>query len=121
MKNLFKIIFLLTFGLTANAQNIPFKSNELYPEGITYSKKQDAFFVSSLHYGKIGKVTRKGVYTEFINDKDLISTIGIRANEKANLLYVCVSDPGVSVKTVGQISAVNDGRAGIVDASITTG
>ncbi len=98
-KHLFKILFILTFTLSANAQNIAFNSNELYPEGIAYSKKQNVFFVSSLHYGKIGKVTRKGVYTEFISDKDLVSTIGIHANEKANLLYVCVSDPGVSVKT----------------------
>ena len=99
MKNLFKILFLFTFVITANAQNIAFNSNELYPEGIAYSAKQDVFFVSSLHYGKIGKVTRKGVYTEFITDNELISTIGIHANEKANLLYVCVSDPGVSTKT----------------------
>ena len=99
MKNLFKILFVLTFAFSANAQNIAFNSNELYPEGIAYSKKQDVFFVSSLHYGKIGKITRKGVYTEFITDKDLVSTIGIHANEKANLLYVCVSDPAVSVKT----------------------
>ena len=99
MQNLLKFLFVLTFALSANAQNIAFNSNELYPEGIAYSTKQDVFFVSSLHYGKIGKVTRKGVYTEFITDKDLVSTIGIHANEKANLLYVCVSDPGVSVKT----------------------
>jgi sugar lactone lactonase YvrE len=99
MRNLFKILFVLTFAFTANAQNIAFNSNELYPEGIAYSKKQDVFFVSSLHYGKIGKVTRKGVYTEFITDATLVSTIGIHANEKANLLYVCVSDPGVAVTT----------------------
>jgi hypothetical protein len=99
MKNLFNFLAILTFALSANAQNIAFNSSELYPEGIAYSKKQDVFFVSSLHYGKIGKVTRKGVYTEFITDKDLVSAIGIRANEKANLLYVCVSDPGVSVTT----------------------
>jgi sugar lactone lactonase YvrE len=99
MQNLFKILFVLTFVFSANAQNIAFNSNELYPEGIAYSKKQDVFFVSSLHYGKIGKVTRKGVYTEFITDAALVSTIGIHANEKANLLYVCVSDPGVAVNT----------------------
>jgi hypothetical protein len=99
MQNLVKILLISIFAISANAQNIPFNSNELYPEGIAYSKKQDVFFVSSLHYGKIGKVTRKGVYTEFITDKDLVSTIGIHANEKANLLYVCVSDPGVAVNT----------------------
>jgi sugar lactone lactonase YvrE len=101
MKNFFKILFALFFAISFNAkaQNISFNSNELYPEGIAYSKKQNSFFVSSLHYGKIGKVSRKGVYTEFITDAALVSTIGIHANEKANLLYVCVSDPGVSVKT----------------------
>lgn len=99
MKNLFKFLFLLSIAFSANAQNIAFNASELYPEGIAYSKKQDVFFVSSLHYGKIGKVTRKGVYTEFITDTDLVSTIGIHTNERANLLYVCVSDPGVSVKT----------------------
>jgi hypothetical protein len=99
MKNLFKFLFLFTLAFSTNAQNITFNSNELYPEGIAYSKKQDVFFVSSLHYGKIGKVTRNGVYTEFITDADLVSSIGIHANERANLLYVCVSDPGVSVKT----------------------
>ena len=99
MQNLFKILFVLTFALSANAQNIAFNSNELYPEGIAYSKKQDVYFVSSLHYGKIGKVTSKGVYTEFITDTALVSTIGIHANERANLLYVCVSDPGVAVNT----------------------
>ena len=99
MKNLLKFLAVLTFSLSANAQNIDFNSNELYPEGIAYSKKQNVFFVSSLHYGKIGKVTPKGVYKEFITDKELVSTIGIHANEKTNLLYVCVSDPGVSVKT----------------------
>jgi sugar lactone lactonase YvrE len=99
MQNLFKILVLSLFAFSANAQNIAFNSNELYPEGIAYSQKQDVFFVSSLHYGKIGKVTRQGIYSEFITDVDLISTIGIHANEKSNLLYVCVSDPGVSVKT----------------------
>ena len=56
------MLAVLSFATATNAQDIPFTSNELYPEGIAYSKKQDAFFVSSLHYGKIGKVTRKGVY-----------------------------------------------------------
>ncbi len=101
MKTTIKIVFMLfiAFNFNANSQSITFNSSELYPEGVAYSQKQDVFFVSSLHYGKIGKVNRKGVYTEFINDKDLVSAIGIHADEKRNLLYVCISDPGVSVKT----------------------
>jgi sugar lactone lactonase YvrE len=85
--------------IASQAQNIAFKETELYPEGTAYSKAQKTFFVSSLHYGKIGKVDLKGKYTEFINDDELVSTIGILADEKRNSLYVCISDPGVSVKT----------------------
>jgi hypothetical protein len=99
MKNLSKMLLALGFAISANAQNISFNSNELYPEGVAYSKKQNVFFVSSLHYGKIGKVTKDGVYSEFITDQELVSTIGIHANEKLNLLYVCISDPGVAVST----------------------
>jgi sugar lactone lactonase YvrE len=118
MQNLFKMLFVLVFAMSANAQNIPFNSNELYPEGIAYSKKQDVFFVSSLHYGKIGKVTRKGVYTEFITDAALVSTIGIHANEKLNLLYVCVSDPGVAVTTS---AATQMKLAKLIAYDLTTG
>jgi sugar lactone lactonase YvrE len=118
MQNLFKMLFVLAFALSANAQNIAFNANELYPEGIAYSKKQDVFFVSSLHYGKIGKVTRKGVYTEFITDAALVSTIGIHANEKANLLYVCVSDPGVAVTTS---TATQMKLAKLIAYDLTTG
>jgi hypothetical protein len=118
MRNLFKMLVLLTFALSAQAQSISFSSNELYPEGITYNKKQDAFFVSSLHYGKIGKVTSKGVYTEFITDKDLVSTIGIHGNEKQNLLYVCVSDPGVATNTT---AATQMKLAQLIAYDFTTG
>ena len=84
------------FTLTANAQSIRFNSNELYPEGTAYSKKQDIFFVGSIRYGTIGKVDRKGNYTPFINDPELVTTVGILANDEENLLYVTIADNGVS-------------------------
>ncbi len=98
MKNLFIAATLLLTTLTF-AQSIKFSENELYPEGIAYSHKAKSFYVSSLHYGKIGKVDWSGKYTTFINDPESISAIGILADEKRNLLYVAISDPGVSVKT----------------------
>ena len=124
MKKIFKTIqalalaSILSVNFEAKAQNIAFSSNELYPEGVAYSPKQDMFFVTSLRYGKIGKLDRKGTYTEFINDAELISAIGTHADQKRNLLYVCVSDPGVSVKT----NAATQGRLGKVIAyDLTTG
>ena len=99
MKRIILAAFIFLKGLNAFSQNIPFTSTELYPEGITYNGKEDVFYVSSLHYGKIGKVNRKGEYSEFISDTDLISSIGIHINTNNSLLYACVSDPGVSVST----------------------
>ena len=94
-------LFLATIFLAFNihAQDITFKSDTLYPEGIAYHAKRDVFFVSSLRHGKIGIVDRKGNYKVFIDSPEMISAIGIRLNEKTNTLYVCTSDPGVSTKT----------------------
>jgi sugar lactone lactonase YvrE len=99
MKKAISLLCFIITSITINAQNIDFTATELYPEGTAYSKKQNTFYVSSLHYGKISKVDFKGTVTDFITDEDLVSTIGILADEKRKLLYVCISDPGVSVKT----------------------
>ncbi len=93
-------LFLTLFtAFNIHAQDITFKSDTLYPEGIAYHAKRDVFFVSSLRHGKIGIVDRKGNYKVFIDSPEMISAIGIRLNEKTNTLYVCTSDPGVSTKT----------------------
>ena len=115
MKNTLKLVAFLATSI-AMAQNIKFTENELYPEGIAYSHKLKSFYVSSLHYGKIGKVDWKGNYTTFIEDKEIISAIGILADEKRNLLYVAISDPGVSVKTA---AAMKIAKLGVFD--LTTG
>ena len=102
MKKLFRysaILMVLSSTLSIKAQNITFKSDTLYPEGIAYYAKKDVFFVSSLRHGKIGTVDRKGNYQVFVDSPEMISAIGIRLNEKTNTLYVCTSDPGVSTKT----------------------
>ncbi len=118
MKKILTAAVFLFLCSAANAQSIEFTSTELYPEGTAYTKAQKIFFVSSLHYGKIGKVDLTGKYTEFINDDELVSTIGILADEKRNSLYVCISDPGVSVKT----NAASQGKLAKVAAyDLTTG
>lgn len=98
MKLFFKACIVI-FSIASNAQNIKFTSSELYPEGTGYSNKNKSFYVTSLHYGKIGKVSSEGVYSLFIDDKDIISAIGLLVHDNSNTLYVAISDPGVSVKT----------------------
>ncbi|MDR7369905.1 SMP-30/gluconolactonase/LRE family protein [Flavobacterium aquidurense] len=97
-KSVYIVAALLSLG-TLHSQNIEFTSKELYPEGTAYSPKQDVFFVSSVHYGKIGKVDYKGNYQEFINDPELIATVGILADDNRNLLYVTITDNGVAEKS----------------------
>ena len=71
----------------------------LYPEGVEYDSQRHQFFVSSLTEGTIGIVDDEGNYTPFIEDKRLISTIGLRIDKERNRLLVANSDPGVSKKT----------------------
>jgi sugar lactone lactonase YvrE len=99
MKKIITSAFTLIISIHVFAQKIDFISKELYPEGTAYSSKYKTFYISSLHYGKISKVDLKGNITEFIKDSALVSSIGLLADEKRNSLYVCISDPGVSVKT----------------------
>ena len=98
MKSLF-LPLLMVLGTGAVAQNITFNEKELYPESLDFYAKDKCYYVSSLHYGKIGKVNSKGEYKLFVDDKDLPSAIGLRIDKYHNQLLVCASDPGVSVKT----------------------
>ncbi len=99
-KHILTIFTLIATSLSgAVAQNITFTEKELYPEGIDYNAKDKSFYVTSLHYGKVGKVSADGTYATFIDDADIPSAIGIRIDKVNNQLIVCGSDPGVSVKT----------------------
>ncbi len=98
MKKLLFSMFAVA-SLAASAQNITFTESELYPEGIDYNTKDKSFYVTSLHYGKVGKVSQNGTYTTFIDDKDVPSAIGVRIDKLKNQIIVCGSDPGVSIKT----------------------
>lgn len=69
----------------------------LYPEGIEYDIRNDRFLVTSVTRGNIGQVI-DGVYSEWVNDEDLISTIGIHIDHSGKRVLVAVSDLGVSEK-----------------------
>lgn len=92
-------LVLSAIALNTQGQNISFNSKELYPEGIAFSQKKKVFYVSSVHEGKIGRVDFKGNYSNFVDDQELITSAGLLSDDKRNLLYVCVADPGASTKT----------------------
>jgi sugar lactone lactonase YvrE len=78
---------------------IDFTKEALYPEGVSHDARGERFLVTSLRFGTIGSVTYNGSYTPFIEDNDLISTIGIKADEPRNRVLVAVSDPGAGLRT----------------------
>lgn len=101
-------------GLTAlhAAANtdIKFSADQIYPEGVAWSAKQNVFFVSSIRHGIVGKVSKQGKYTPFITDEKLVSSVGIVVDAKRNILWVANSDPGTSSRstpaTQGKLAAV---------------
>lgn len=86
------------------------KKTGLYPEGLAYHNEAGAFYTTSVAQGKIVKVTKAGEVTVFADDKELISTGGLKIDAQRNRLIVCNSDPGVSIKsskkTKGKLASV---------------
>lgn len=78
---------------------VSFENENLFPEGVVYDARRSRFLVSSLKKGIIGAVSDDGVYSPFISDERIVSAIGLHIDESRDRLIVCVSDPGVSVRT----------------------
>lgn len=98
---------------------INFTQANLYPEGTQYDDANGRFLVSSQTAGSIGRVDDDGTYTQFADDAQLISTIGLKLDQAGgrNRLLAAVSDPGYNLArttaaTKGKLAAV-----GIFDAT----
>ena len=104
-------------GATAEGQ-ITFHAETVYPESVTWSAKQQRFFVSSVREGTVGKVTQNGGYTPFIRDDRLVSTVGLLVDDSRDTLWVTNSDPGAGRRT----NAASQGKlAGLARYNATTG
>jgi len=101
-----------------NPAQIPFSSDQLYPETASWSAKQKVFLVGSVRHGTVGNLTLDGKYTPFITDEKLVTTVGLLADDAHNTLWVANSDPGVADRT----NAATQGTLAAVAAyDITTG
>jgi sugar lactone lactonase YvrE len=111
----------LALADTASASHpdsIAFNAAQAYPETASWSAKQHVFFVSSVRHGTVGKVTLDGKYTPFITDQQLVSTVGLLADDKSNTLWVTNSDPGAGDRT----GAATQGKlAGVAAYDATSG
>ena len=117
-RNLLASITLLALASPALAQDISFTSAQSYPESFTFSAAQDVFMLGSVRQGLVAKVDRNGVYTPFIADDRLISTVGLLVDDASNTLWVTNSDPGAGERT----AAASQGTlAAIATYDATTG
>lgn len=105
--------------LQAAPADITFSTDQSYPESVSWSAAQQAFFVSSVRHGQVGRVSPDGRYTPFITaDHTLVSAVGVLADDARNTLWVANADPGVGDRT----SPATQGKlAGIAAYDATTG
>lgn len=90
--------------------DVTFSADTVYPEGVAWSAQQQAFLVSSVRHGTIGKVNLRGEYRAFITDSALVTTAGLTLDTKRNVLWVAVGDLGAAERsgpnTQGKLAAV---------------
>lgn len=90
--------------------DISFEADTAYPESVSWSATQNAFFASSVRHGLIGKVSKAGQFSVFIRDTKLVSTVGIVADDARDTIWVANSDPGAGERTQastqGKLAAV---------------
>ncbi len=78
-------------------ERIDFVAARQYPEGIAYSAQLDRFLITSIPFGKIGTVSKAGVYADLLTAPELIAAIGMKV--AGNRVFVCNSDQGRSVRS----------------------
>ena len=76
----------------APTTRIEFDALESYPEGITFDKVANVYYVSSARLGNIGTVTPTGVYSVLHADTTLKSTYGLKIHPDGKRLFACGDD-----------------------------
>ncbi|MDQ7948402.1 MAG: gluconolaconase [Pedobacter sp.] len=125
MKNIINLSIFLIFSASApsvfaQTPRINFTAPLLYPEGIAYHPKNQLIYVSSVKYGMIGTIDQQGNYKEFYTDKNLISSFGMKVDEKANVLWVCLADPNANYSIYSSPATLKK-MARVISVDLTTG
>lgn len=94
------------------------KSQNIYPEGIAWSEKEQKLFISSVTEGTVRSMNKYGELKKFISDDSIITSIGLLVDDSRNNLWVANSDTGVGYKS--SPDAVNK-CAGVGKYDLSTG
>lgn len=110
------LVLLLALVTAAGAQKgglpdrIVFQSSNLFPEGVEWDAAGERFLIGSLTLGTIFEVGDDGTITPFIEDEDLMASVGIHIDVGAQRLLVANTDPSVF-----QSDAIGASMLGIYD------
>ena len=99
MSSIFALLALFSFTKDETPVHITFESERLYPEGITFDEKRELIYLSSLTQGKISSIDKSGNYKVVCEDQRLISTVGIKYNNRTGKLYATNDDMGMSPRS----------------------
>lgn len=96
----FVFIALLTLTLPVLAQEttleeIVIEVQGILPEGVEYDAEGERFLFGSLTEGTIRQITEGGEAEPFIEDEDLVSSVGIHIDTANNRLLVANSDVSI--------------------------
>ena len=94
----FILFFIFSLNISAHSKEVLYLEDNFFPEGITISKNGDVF-VGSLKENKIVRFKNKKKYHEIFvpsNSNNLMSVIGILADDRNKILWACSSNPGVT-------------------------
>jgi len=82
------------------------------PEGVEYDMANGRLLTGSLSEGSVFEIGADGQVTEFINDADLVSSVGIEADEAYGRLFVANAD-----RSVFQGDGQGQAKLGVYDLS----
>lgn len=104
----FLMLFLLTISFTSQSSDlnnievnsiVKINAPNIYPEGIAWSEKSKKIFISSVADGIVRSLSSNGKLEKFINDPNIISSVGLLVDDKKGILWVANSDTGGSSKS----------------------
>jgi sugar lactone lactonase YvrE len=105
-------------SLVASRPAFELADSALLTEGVAYDPRARVFYVSSVHQGRILRVTRDGAATPFATvDDGRLAPLGLRVDERRGLLWVAAA---ALPQTRGYAQA-DSGRSALLRYDLRTG
>lgn len=86
-------------GIYSPPDRIRVERDDFFPEGIEYDAVGERFLLGSLAEGTVFAVTDDGALTPFIQDEDVLASVGLEIDEVLSRLLVVAADTNVSLES----------------------